>query len=249
MITTTYGGRLGNLLLEMYTCFWYAQRQRIPVSEVMLPSVYSRCGSLEPDENYIKTNEPIFKNVAVNFVQKDLYSIALEKQRPGKTSLQSALKSGSKNVLFPKYTYHYPENDADRTLFQDLFSVREVIEEQRRMYSHYLDKNNSVALHVRRTDYATFKDGQLLETTDDIMKKLGRHAGCTVVVFSDDIDWCRYNLKNTKCSMLFHECQAPAYKDMVLMSLFDTIESNEHSSYSYCAKLLNKNIKELPKRV
>jgi hypothetical protein len=248
MITTTYGGRLGNLLLEMYTCVWYARKQNIPNSEVMFSSIYRRDGSLEPDDNYIETNKPIFENISHFLVKADEYDTELEKQKPEMAGLQRALRSNSKNVVFPKYTYHYPADIADRSLFQDLFSVNSIIEEQLESHREYFSKKDPVALHVRRTDYATFKDGQLLETAQCINKKLDRYKGCTVVVFSDDIAWCRENLSNEKCEFLFHECQSPAYKDMILMSLFGSIESNAHSSYSYCAKLLDKNIKSLPKR-
>ena len=71
------------------------------------------------------------------------------------------------------------------------------------------------------------------------------HDNDIIVVFSDDIEWCKDNLHGE--NMRFHEA-GTATDDLILMSLMQNIISGTSSTYSYVGKLLNKNIKEIPYR-
>ena len=68
--------------------------------------------------------------------------------------------------------------------------------------------------------------------------------GVSYVVFSDDIEWCKKNIigKNVQ-----YHTTGDAAEDMLLMSSFDDIISGQNSTYAYVAKLLNTNIKTIPK--
>lgn len=57
---------------------------------------------------------------------------------------------------------------------------------------------NTVALHVRRTDYATYKGGKLLclkyylQAISILKQKRGKDM--QILVFSDDVEFCKKNL-------------------------------------------------------
>jgi len=244
LVTVDLGGRLGNIMLSIYTCFWYAKTHGMPEDVVKINENYIRTGLAGDLPEYFKMNMPIFSNVRKHIIPEEQYN--KEVQVADVTMLNTPTRSVDSidaldRVCFPKYVWHYPKTGSDREQFCKLFRVPELEDELRKKYPEYF-KNKNVALHVRRTDFQWYANGKYMEDTASIVKKLDAHAGKTVVVFSDDIDWCKNNITSDKCNIIFHESQTPDCMDMVLMSLFDCIESNPYSTFSYCAKLLNKNL-------
>lgn len=96
----------------------------------------------------------------------------------------------------------------------------------------------SVSLHVRRTDYVTsngFHPVQTIEYYNKAIETIGDYD--QLFVFSDDINWCKENLKYK--NILFVENQ-DNLEDMWLMSLCDhNIIAN--SSFSWWGAWLNQN--------
>lgn len=96
----------------------------------------------------------------------------------------------------------------------------------------------SVSLHVRRTDYVTsngFHPVQTIEYYNKAIETIEDYD--QLFVFSDDINWCKENLKYK--NILFVENQ-DNLEDMWLMSLCDhNIISN--SSFSWWGSWLNRN--------
>jgi hypothetical protein len=96
----------------------------------------------------------------------------------------------------------------------------------------------SVSLHVRRTDYISsngFHPVQKIGYYDKALEIIGNYD--QLLVFSDDINWCKENLKYK--NVLFVENQ-DNLEDMWLMSLCDhNIIAN--SSFSWWGAWLNQN--------
>jgi hypothetical protein len=96
----------------------------------------------------------------------------------------------------------------------------------------------SVSLHVRRTDYVSsngFHPVQTIEYYDKALEVIGNYD--QLLIFSDDINWCKENLKYK--NILFVENQ-DNIEDMWLMSLCDhNIIAN--SSFSWWGAWLNQN--------
>lgn len=115
--------------------------------------------------------------------------------------------------------------------------------------SQRLKTSNSLSIHIRRTDYVTNpKAVQLLGTLDlDYYKKAIKYIGSKVnnlsfFVFSDDIDWCKKNLKlgSANVEYINHNTGLNSYVDMHLMSLCQhNIIAN--SSFSWWGAWLNQN--------
>lgn len=85
-----------------------------------------------------------------------------------------------------------------------------------------IEATNSIAIHVRRTDYLTLEFAQVcgLDYYERCVSELlSRHEGLEVFVFSDDLSWCEENLR-WNCPMHFvgHNRGATAYEDLWLMS-------------------------------
>jgi hypothetical protein len=99
-------------------------------------------------------------------------------------------------------------------------------------------EDNSVSLHIRRTDYVTsngFHPVQTIEYYNKALETIGEYN--QLLVFSDDISWCKDNLKYD--NIFFVENQ-DNIEDLWLMSLCaHNIIAN--SSFSWWGAWLNKN--------
>ena len=106
-----------------------------------------------------------------------------------------------------------------------------------RLLSRY-NLNNSVALHVRRSDYLDSNGFHPVMGTnyyEKAMKEIG-HAD-NILIFSDDIPWCKNTLKFD--NMVFVEGNNNI-EDLWLMSMCDhNIIAN--SSYSWWGSWINEN--------
>jgi hypothetical protein len=95
----------------------------------------------------------------------------------------------------------------------------------------------SVSLHIRRTDYQYTNDIHPIQTIDYYEKALNLVDYENILVFSDDILWCKNNLDFN--NMIFVE-NNDNIEDMWLMSLCkDNIIAN--SSFSWWGAWLNEN--------
>lgn len=97
--------------------------------------------------------------------------------------------------------------------------------------------DNTCSIHIRRTDYVNLAQHHPvmpLSYYEQAMKIIG---DCTYVVFSDDIQWCRDNLKG---KFVFIDEKHPDIYDLVLMSKCKhNIIAN--SSFSWWGAYLNSN--------
>lgn len=146
----------------------------------------------------------------------------------------------SKVVRMEKYT----------GLISSLFYDKEVFEKHRTMFMDYYTEN-TVALHVRRTDFALLPAAAMATNASvmDIQMTINGLNGKTVVVFSDDIKWCSDNLKPpSDGKIIFHNSPGAPCDDLILMSCFKTIvQTEEISTYSLIAKLLSEDLQKTGK--
>lgn len=97
--------------------------------------------------------------------------------------------------------------------------------------------NDSVSIHIRRTDYVgSFRHPT--QTIEYYMKALSLIKSKNILVFSDDMDWCKNNLKISNITFVENNDNI---NDLWLMSLCDNnIIAN--SSFSWWGAWLNKNV-------
>jgi len=94
-----------------------------------------------------------------------------------------------------------------------------------------------VAVHVRRGDYTNLQDHHPLCSLNYYEEAMSMFEGQSFLIFSDDIDWCKKNIKGPR--VLYSE-ENSAAKDLQLMTSCDhTIIAN--SSFSWWGAWLNDN--------
>ena len=134
------------------------------------------------------------------------------------------------NGFWQSEKYFLKNSDLIREQLQPTIEIIEKLKQQ--------INGKSVSIHVRRTDYVTsngFHPVQTIEYFNKAVETIGYYD--QLFVFSDDINWCKENLKYK--NILFVENQ-DNLEDMWLMSLCDhNIISN--SSFSWWGAWLNQN--------
>lgn len=134
-----------------------------------------------------------------------------------------------------KYFKEIKNELAKILIFDDEFSLKFI------EYINDIKKHESVAIHIRRGDYLTNKNHFILDL--DYYKKAIIHFKNNLInpkfyIFSDDIEWCRLNLKiDFPNQFVFGN---DSRRDLQLMSLCDHfIIAN--STFSWWGAYLGKN--------
>lgn len=103
----------------------------------------------------------------------------------------------------------------------------------------YPEIEKSVSLHVRRTDYVTSNGFHPVQSMDYYSRALDELKGdyARIYVFSDDISWCKENIKFDNCFFVDND---DVMQSLLLMkSCKHNVTAN--SSFSWWAAWLNQN--------
>lgn len=165
-----------------------------------------------------------------------------------------------KNIIFSNWwslNLYWVKKDLnfDYKLLNYICRPKKLVKRITNKYKNILD--NSIAIHIRRGDYLAIRNKNILKS--DIKKKFNFYFDNTktifninyiidiikknislnknILIFSDDIEWCKLNLSFYK-NVYFIENQKP-YEDMVLMSLCNEVVENPGSFFSLVAKILS----------
>ena len=131
------------------------------------------------------------------------------------------------------YFYGYWQKDFKKRLHKlDLTLRPEYMTPQLKKISEQMKRNESVAVHVRRSDYVKLGHALDKEYYNYNIKKFGNMM---FYIFSDDLDWCFKNIEAPRRLFMAHK----DYEDLYLMSQCDhLIMSN--STFSYWAFILGQ---------
>jgi hypothetical protein len=118
----------------------------------------------------------------------------------------------------------------------EMFTHKETISKLKQEYGDIL--SNSVSIHFRRGDYVGIGEALELDYYDFALQCLYEDYPVDhVLIFSDDIDWCKKNIHYDKAKFITGNKD---YECMYLMSLCtNNIVAN--SSFSWWGAYLNRN--------
>lgn len=231
-IGTWQSGRLGNQLFQV-------------------ASIYSLSLDLNVDFKlplYVKNHEHFNIDVMFNIdhLLSDVNADFIEYNEPSQcyVDIKSVIDPKS-NINFNGFfqSEKYFENNRDAIL--NLFTIKsEIMSSSEKIYSFIKNKFPTdiiVSLHVRRDDYLKLSHKHVnlsMEYYKHAVKKLNQIIGdFKLIVFSDEIDWCKNNLFFD--NIIFYS-DNNCYVDLCLMSMFDhNIIAN--STFSWWGAYLNKN--------
>jgi len=172
----------------------------------------------------------------INFVDSNLILKRLELYNEVSFSYKKIIKKDNLllNGYFQSEKYFASQKEHIKLLYSETEYIKNYIEEN----YNYIDFKNSASIHVRRGDYLKFPK---IHPTCDLeyykycINNLEKYDN--LLIFSDDINWCKKNLKYNNITFIENE---PDYIDLYLMSRCrDNIIAN--SSFSWWAAWLNNN--------
>jgi len=137
--------------------------------------------------------------------------------------------------FFQSEKYFKHNRDKILELFNVDLSIKKIIESK---YS-FLNNKKTTSIHVRRGDYIKYPNHHPIQSINYYMDCINMLEKDTdiFVIFSDDIEWCKENLKNDKCYFIENE------KDYVELYLMSICNNNIicNSSFSWWGAWMNEN--------
>lgn len=227
LITGAFMGGLGNQLFQAAHALAQGWKHNRPV--VFVPNSYTP-GQGRNAYNYVNN---VFRNL--KFVNEFTnYTIVDEG-----TFHYKGVEPVEGNTAFNGY-YQSTKN-----WFGYIESIRLIFQPDETTANYFfekypqLKKNNTLSLHVRRSEYLLVSETHptiTLEYIQEALKVIGEYS--TVFIFSDDHQWVKDNLKLSS-AVFVNEPQD--YLELWLMSMCNNhIMSN--STFSWWGSFLNKNL-------
>jgi len=246
MITAFFRGRLGNHLRFIYTTFKYCKNKNIDFDKIAFVK-YSDTKFYE--YSYYNRNSDYYRHIYYMNECFPMYSEYLQ----SKFTLSHADLAKQKLILNASTNHNHKDNfyfylysslkisfsNCDEELVEQLFYNKKyydkVFEER-----NYL--GNNLGIHVRRGDFLThrsFKKSVFTKDSfnDTIKNNLNKFD--KIVIFSDDIKWCKGNLENEyKDKVIFDETKS-ACDTIIRMSSCREVIKQSYSSFSEWGKNLS----------
>jgi hypothetical protein len=156
--------------------------------------------------------------------------------------------------------------------FQSIFEFENVVEDVKRQFKfsikfsdqieslkkEILSKENSVSIHVRRGDFINnptayvHNEHMNSEYYNEAMKIIEKsYDNVTYYVFSEDVDWCKKNIKNSKNEIVHVDEKYNGERDSGHMYLMQSCRNHiiANSTFSWWSAFLsNSNITIGPKK-
>lgn len=250
MIYVLCSGGLGNQMFQyaLYRSLIFAGKQAVfDTSYYKHETVHS---GYEIEKCFgIKVGED--KNDHFNVVWKSLYSLMARTKR---YSFYNIIMENPQKILDINFVQnkavlfgYWQSENYFKTLKNELISELKFqnISEESQIMARKMRKENSIAIHVRRGDYLkTTQYMNLSETNyyNRAIDYINEHiTNPQYYVFSDEIDWCKKNMKlpQDKTTYVDFNTGTRSYEDMYLISCSkNAILAN--SSFSWWAGYLGK---------
>ncbi len=164
---------------------------------------------------------------------------------PGNTFVPEIAKTNNEFVYYHGYWQHPDWFRSYQSLLKKELSFSPITDDRNRFYANQILSSKSVAVHIRRGDYAQLG---WASDADYYLKKrkeiLIYYPDVAFYVFSDDIPWCRQNHDalglelSPNVTYIGGNTQGQNYIDLQLMSMCRIMIINR-SAFGYLAMLLN----------
>jgi hypothetical protein len=239
MIYCNLKGGLGNMLFQIATAYSLSLEKN---TKPYFPN-------LDNQLNYLNMEKGFNPNLIHSFEYKNInpFNSLLTIQVP-------------RNIPSYSYPFHYQELDVHgsefmidgffqsekyfikheseiKELFKPTNKILKIINDK---YGEYL-KHKTTAVHVRRGDYIKYPNIHPVQDLQYYIKGISLTKYDKVLIFSDDLGWCKQNFKGEDYVFIDNEKD---YIELYLMSLCDNVVIS-NSSFSWWGGWLNNNINKV----
>lgn len=268
MIYVSVKGGLGNQLYQ-YSFYKSLELRGLPTKlslqhlNVILETKISNCSAHNGYElehifnlslNYAVDNEIsdyYYKNSIFDLLLRNFHSFRgkyiLEKGIKYNANILSKAKHN--NILYlDGYWCSYKYMDKFYEEITKSLTFKDELRDENLKVSKIIQSCNSVSIHVRRGDYLNFENiyNKLsIDYYNEAIKiALNKYKELKFFIFSDDIQWCKENIKLENSLFIDWNKEDNSYIDMRLMALCK-INIIANSTFSQWAGHLNRNIGKL----
>lgn len=141
-------------------------------------------------------------------------------------SILTLEQTSSLRGYWQSYKYFSDIADQIRNDFQLKKTYQDILE-QKKIYKKIRDAEQSISLHVRRTDYLSPVSQQILGTCsrsyyDEALRLMGqKEKDLSLFIFSDDLAWCKKTFHDVILPITFvgEEESLEDFEELILMSL------------------------------
>jgi hypothetical protein len=231
MIITHLSGGLGNQL------FQWAIAENLAI---LNNTNYLFDISFYSNQNHRKFELHKFKKIPVNIAQRENINVS-------NLNIINECLLNSNEIVYklPSYLYGYWQNENFFKESESSIRLKLKIEDDLDMYiknKYPILNENTVSMHVRRTDYLSLSDYHYNQSLNyynhayDILND----KNINVIVFSDDINWCKENMKFDNIHYIENE------DNIVDLYIMSKCKNNiiANSTFSWWGAWINENIEK-----
>ena len=230
---TWQSGRLGNQMFQF--AFMKSISTELNIDFKLPLSVYNNEEFIIDGLFYI---EDFFTEISRDYIYEEYYEKSMSyynviNDLPAHTNINF-------NGFYQSEKYFKSNCNEIKNMFEFKSNIKYISD---KIYCDSIKRNSLpvISIHIRRTDYIQLKDKHVnleigyYDSAIKIMKEL--IGNFNIIIFSDDIEWCKENLKYE--NIIYYSSHS-SYIDMCLMSLCDhNIIAN--STFGWWGAYLNKN--------
>ena len=252
LLSIQLGGRLANCAFELFRLLRFAKLNNISRDCIMVNGSYAAKAGMnahkwhndkQVEKNYLFSKMPFFEKCSDIILTKESW---LEQTKTTQFELceddASAVDAwiAGKSVMLSAKFYKPVSAEERRWLREWLLNENLVDDAIAALTRQGLIPSKTIACHIRRTDFADYDGGKHLQTVQDINKRLnGVNADFAVLVFSDDIEWCKKNCHRAN-GALFFNISGEDYQDLMSMAVCHGVLKNPGSTFSILADCLRE---------
>lgn len=236
-------GGLGNQLFQIASTIEYASKHNKTAVFEDTDFLYN------PFNHERRTYWKTLFNSNLNVISSEEFSkISFQKIYEIENNVYHELPYVDGNLILFGYfqSYRYISNETREMMAKLVYSNSEYIEKAGKIYNdikkHFEtdDDDSMISMHIRRSDYMLLESHHRNISNDGYFEK-AYEMSCnisnkcrSIVIFSDDIDWCRENIKYEK---VFFVDLSHAGLEFILLSMFkNNITAN--STFSWFASFI-----------
>lgn len=202
MITSQLKGGIGNVMFQVAAGYGLAAKLKAGISfDLFEPSMIQQRMSYHGTTNYSYADN-ILSNISNHkFDGKIIWKLVNEHQIDPRIKNLKKMVNRDVNYKLSGYFQSEVYFQHIRDEICKIYNIPRYIEHYiREKYNHIYKNNKTVSLHVRRGDYLNLPESHplcSLKYYHDAVDRLVDND-TKVLIFSDDIKWCRDNFKNKK---------------------------------------------------
>lgn len=245
-VTTAFEGQLANRVFTLFKLIVFAGNHALPADALIINASESSSGSLNPrkygnyaEPNFLLHRQAFFKGVS--------YMLLTQEEWDAKTKdidfveplgdVDQLLQQGKSLRL--NNTMMYPITEAQHLLFgKSFFNIDLFQQAQLELQVQHINSSKTVAIHIRRGDFKEYHGGQFLQSADVVNQRIAQVSPeKDVLIFSDDISWCKQHLVRVMGGLFFNE-PGTDVQDIMRMTCCTDVLPNEKSAFSRLGKVL-----------